>query len=153
MSNVRTSAGSTLGVSATLPTAFTDDAVNGYPSLTFINVGEITDMGEFGKEFALVTHNPLETRQTVKRKGSFNNGSISLQLGLDNGDAGQGALQTAVDSDASVAIEVELQDGTTYYFTAQVMSFMINVGSVDQITSATVMLEIDRDIVEVAPSS
>jgi hypothetical protein len=153
MSNVRTSAGSTLGISATLPTAFTDDAVNGYPALSFINIGEITDMGEFGKEFALVTHNPLGERGTIKRKGSFNNGSITLQLGLDNSDAGQGALQTALESDDSVALEVELQDGTIYYFTAQVMSFMINVGSVDQITSASVMLEIDRDIVEVAPSS
>jgi hypothetical protein len=146
MSNVRTSAGSTLGVSASLPATF--DAA-GYGALTPILVGEITDLGEFGKEYALVTHNPLADRGTVKRKGSFNNGSIQLALALDNDDTGQAALQTAVDSDDSIALEITLQDGTIYYTTAQVMSFRIQVGSVDQITTASVMLEIDRDIIAV----
>jgi len=150
MSNVRTSAGSTLGVSATLPATFNEAGYTA-EAMTYLDVGEITDMGEFGKEFALVTHNPLGERGTIKRKGSFNNGSLQLQLGLDNDDTGQAALQTALDSDDSIAVEIVLQDGTAYYFTAQVMSFNIQVGSVDQITTASVMLEIDREIIEVEP--
>ena len=37
---------------------------------------------------------------------------------------------------------VTTQNGDKYYFQAQVMSFKVNVGSVDQITTATVTLEL-----------
>jgi len=57
---------------------------------------------------------------------------------------------TALDSDDPVAFEIVLQDGTTLYFAGVVMSYTTNVGSVDQITSASVMIEITTDIVEVA---
>ena len=69
---VRTSAGTTLKVSASAPATF-DKA--GYSALTFTAVGEITDLGEFGREYALVTHNPVGTRGTQKFKGSFNEGT------------------------------------------------------------------------------
>jgi hypothetical protein len=117
-------------------------------SVTWTEVGEITDLGEFGREYNLVTHNPLKDRRTVKRKGSFNDGSITLQMARDVNDAGQTILQTAQGDDNSYSIRVTLQDGTPLYTTAQVMSYKTNVGSVDQITNATTMLEIDNDIVE-----
>ena len=47
MSGVRTSAGTTLKVSATKPSSF--DAT-GYNALTSEIVGEITDLGEFGRD-------------------------------------------------------------------------------------------------------
>ena len=64
-------------------------------------------------------------------------------------DAGQTILTAAVNSDASQSIKIVLQDGTIFYTSAQVMSYTTNIGSVDQITSATVNLEIDNDIIEV----
>jgi hypothetical protein len=105
-------------------------------------VGEITDLGEFGREYALVTHNPLGTRGTQKFKGSFNEGQISLQLALDNDDAGQIKLREASNADADYYFAVTLQNGDKSYFAAKVMSFKTAVGSVDQITNATVTLEI-----------
>lgn len=136
---VRTSAGTTLGVSASSPATFNEA---GYEALTFTPVGEITDLGEFGREYALVTHNPLGSRGTVKFKGSFNEGQISLQLGLDTEDAGQVLLKAAAKSDNNYSFAVETQAGDFYYFQAQVMSFKVGVGAVDSITTATVMLEI-----------
>src|SRR2546427_13077083 len=44
---------------------------------------------------------------------------------------------------------IRLQDGSSHYFTAQCMSFKLNVGSVDSITAHTAQLEIDNDIIEV----
>ena len=45
---VRTSAGTTLKVSASTPATF--DAT-GYNALTMTVVGEVSDLGEFGREF------------------------------------------------------------------------------------------------------
>ena len=136
---VRTSAGTTLKVSASTPATF--DAT-GYNALTMTVVGEVSDLGEFGREFNLVTFNPVGSRGVVKKKGSFNQGTMQIQLGLDTDDAGQTLLKSASLSDADHSFLVTTQNGDKYYFQAQVMSFKVNVGSVDQITTATVTLEL-----------
>lgn len=136
---VRTSAGTTLRVTASAPSTF--DAA-GYSALTFTAVGEITDLGEFGREYALVTHNPVGTRGTQKFKGSFNEGTMNLTLGLDTDDAGQVLMKAASLADAPYSFEVTTQNGDKYYFQAMVMSFKVSVGSVDSITTATCTLEL-----------
>lgn len=143
---INTSAGSTLSISAASPATYNQA---GFTALTFTEVGELTNLGEFGREYALVTHNPVGDRRTIKRKGSFNEGSITLEMALDNDDAGQVLLKAAADSDMSYSFKVTTQNGDVYFFSAQTMSFRVSVGTVDQITSATAMLEIDGDIIEV----
>jgi hypothetical protein len=136
---VRTSAGSTIAISAASPATF--DAA-GYGALAFSAIGEVTDLGEFGREYALVTHNPIANRGTVKKKGSFNEGSIDLKLGLDTDDAGQIIAKSASLSDADHSIKITLQSGDVFYMQAQVMSFKTGVGSVDNITNASIKLEL-----------
>jgi hypothetical protein len=144
---IQTSAGSTVAIAVTLPGTY--DAT-GFNALTWKVVGEITDIGEFGKEFNLVNHNPIGTRQIKKLKGSFNNGSLQLQMARDAaGASNQIELRNALASDNSYSFRVTLQDGTKIYFTGKVMSFKTNVGGVDQITGATCAVELDSDIVEV----
>lgn len=144
--NVRTSAGSKLLVNPSRPVTY--DAA-GFQALALVEVAEITDLGEFGREYAQVTHQPLGTRRTIKRKGSFNDGSITLPMARDASDAGQALLESALDSDDSFSYCVELQDGSRYYFTAQCMSYKTNVGGVDSITGRSAQLEIDNDIIPV----
>ena len=149
MSNVFTSAGTTLAVSANAPATY--DTV-GFQALTFTDVGEVTDMGEYGPTYEVVTHNPLNTRRTVKRKGTVNDGAISMQIGRDPTDAGQVILIAGVDGAAKDTVhsfEVTLQDGTIQYFTGQIYSYTTNVGSANNIVSASVTVEIDNEIVEV----
>ena len=136
---VRTSAGSLLKISAGVPATFN---TAGYSALTYTTIGEITDFGEFGREYTLVTHNPVANRGTVKFKGSFNEGTMTLQLGLDTDDAGQILAKAAVNSDNNYAFEMTTQNGDKYYFQAQVMNFKVGVGDVNKITSATIMVEI-----------
>jgi hypothetical protein len=136
---VRTSAGSTIAISAAQPATFDQ---TGYEALTFTTIGEVTDLGEFGRDYALVTHNPIATRGTVKRKGSYNEGTMDMKLGLDNDDAGQIIAKAASESDNDHSIKVTLQDGSDYYFQAQVMNFKVGVGSVDTITNASIKLEL-----------
>lgn len=141
---VSTSAGTTLRVSSTAPATFTS---SGYNDLFTASpnpplVGEVTDLGEFGREFALVTHNPVGTRGTQKFKGSFNDGTMTLSLGLDTDDSGQIVMKAASLSDDDFYFQVTTQNGDKYFIQAKVMSFKVGVGSVDSITTATVTLEI-----------
>lgn len=136
---VRTTAGSTFKVSATAPATY--DAA-GYAALTWTAVGEITDLGEFGREYALVTHNPINTRITQKFKGSYNEGKMSLKLGLDTDDAGQVIMKAGSTSDAARFFEVTDQKGDKYYFPAMVMTWKVGLASVDSITAASCDLEL-----------
>ncbi len=136
---VYTSAGTTLRVLAAAPATF--DAA-GCGALVMTLVGEVTDLGEFGREYALVTFIPVGSRGVQKKKGSFNQGTMTIGLGLDTDDAGQIMLKAASQSDADYSFLVTTQIGDKYYFRAQVMSFKVNIGSVDQITAASVTLEL-----------
>ena len=142
-----TSAGSKLSISAAAPATYN---AAGYAALIFTEIGEISDLGEFGRQYNLVTYNVLSQRRAIKRKGSYNDGTISAQMARVPSDAGQAILVTAVNGDASYALKIELQDGTMFYATAQIMSYTTSIGNVDQITGATVNMEIDNDIIEVA---
>jgi hypothetical protein len=141
---VRTSAGTTLRVTASAPATFNSA---GYTTLFSTSpvpalVGEVTDLGEFGREYALVTHMPVGNRGTQKFKGSFNEGTITLSLGLDTDDAGQIIMKAASISDNDYSFMVTTQNGDKYFFRAQIMSWKVGVGSVDSITTATATLEI-----------
>lgn len=136
---VRSSAGTTIAVSASTPATF--DAA-GYNALSWTAVGEVVNLGEFGREYNLITHNPVGSRGTVKLKGSFNEGQIALQVGLDTDDAGQILMKAAALSDNNYSFRITTQNGDKYYFQAQVMSFKVGVGGVDDITSATTTLEL-----------
>lgn len=147
-SRAMTSAGTTISISASLPATY--DAAGFDAAVVFTEVGEVSDLGEFGREYNVVKFNPLKDRRTVKRKGSYDDGTVQVQLAKAAADAGQAILRSATNSDSSHSIKIVLQDGTKFYFTAQVSSSTVNVGNVDQITSSTFKLEIDNDIIEVA---
>ena len=134
-----TSAGTTLRITASQPATY--DAT-GYNALSTTLVGEVTDLGEFGREYALVTHSPVGNRATQKFKGSFNTGTMNVSLALDTDDAGQVICKAASLSDSNYSILVTTQNADKYYFQAKVMSWKVGVGGVDQITTATMALEL-----------
>jgi len=140
MSGVETVAGTKISVSATKPVTF--DA-SGYGAINdWAKIGEITDGGSHGRIYAEVTHNPIDTRGTQKFKGSFNEGTKTLQLGMDRADPGQAVLDVALKSDADYSFKVEYQGGDIDYFQSKVMSFEKAATSVDSIRSATVQLSL-----------
>ena len=144
---IQTAAGSSIAISTTAFTGTADAA--GFGAKTYTAIAEVTTIPAFGKTYTVINHNPLSTRYTKKLKGSYNNGSVTLDYALDTGDAGQALLFAAVDSDSSFAYRVTMQNGTIYYFTAQATSSPIEVGSVDSIVKGTTVLEIDSDVVKV----
>jgi hypothetical protein len=138
---IQSTAGTTLKVIVTAPATF--DAA-GYATLFAAGafVGEITDLGEFGRDYNLITHNPIGTRITRKLKGSYNEGQMALKLGLDADDAGQIIMVAASKSDADYSFMITMQNLDKYYFQAKVMSWKVGAGSVDNIVSVSCNLEI-----------
>ena len=145
--SVMTSAGSTISISSTLPADQTSTSYNAVT--TWVQAGEVTDLGELGTEYNTVNHSPLATRQVIKIKGSFNNGTMAVQMGRDFNDAGQQAFVAALTSDADFAFRIVLQNGKKLYFQAKVSSFKYSIGGVDTVTAATANLEITTLILEV----
>lgn len=141
MSRVETVAGTIIYISATTPATFDAAGYEG-SGMNWVAIGEITDGGEHGREYALVTHQPIASRGTQKFKGSFNEGSKTLQLGLDQDDAGQVIAKAASTSDNDYSFKVLYQGLDIDYFQAKVMSFKKAVSSVDTIRSASITLEI-----------
>ncbi|MES1987460.1 MAG: hypothetical protein V4440_05415 [Pseudomonadota bacterium] len=148
-SAAQTAAGSKLYVSATLPATY--DAA-GFEALTWTEVGEVTEIPAFGKSFNVVNHNPLGTRQTIKRKGSYDNGSIEVPYAYDittvGGDDGQALLLQGLETDSSYAFYVDVKQLKALYFSGQVTSAPVTIGSVDSIITKSTMIAIDNDVVE-----
>lgn len=137
--------GTVIAVSAALPGTY-DSA--GFALLSYTTTGEVTDIGEFGKEYNLITHNPIGDRKTYKFKGNYNNGSLALQMASAPADAGQAILLTALDSDTAISVKITHQNGDVDYFTGQVMTYRVAVAA-ESIKTASVTFEIDSDIVNV----
>lgn len=135
----QTVAGTTIGISAALPATYNEA---GYAALTFTKIGEITDGGSHGRTYAVVNHNPIDTRGTQKFKGSFNEGQKTIQLAVDPEDAGQLLVKTALDDDADYAFCVTYQDGSKDYFLAKVTSWSKSTTTVDTMYTASVGLEL-----------
>ncbi len=146
--NVQTAAGTTLYIGGT-------GALESESS--WVEVGEVVDMGEYGKTYNLITHNPISSRKTYKFKGSYNEGAISLQLGQDIDDTGQDNIRTALASDDAYNFKIEHSDvadtsgstPTTDTFKGMVMSWVTQIGSVDSIVGASCQIEISGDITRV----
>ena len=134
-----TSAGATIGITAAKPATF-DGA--GYGALAFTLIGEITNLGEFGREYEKVEHKPLANRGTVKKKGGYDDGNIPLAMACDEKDAGQILLETASGSDADYFFCITRQSGTKHFFPAQVMSFKRTIGERANITNVASTVEI-----------
>lgn len=136
--------GATLSVSASLPN---DQLLATYQTLaTFIKVGHLEDIPEYGPSHTVVTHTPLETGIVAKYHGEKNNGSLTVPMGYDEDDAGQEDLIDALVGKERVAFRIQFPDGTADFFQGKVMSAtkMANIGSV---VMRNVNIEIETDIV------
>jgi hypothetical protein len=115
---------------------------------SWTEVGEVVDLGEFGRKYNKVEVKSLSTRGVRKAKGSYDDGAISLGIHADDADAGQTALRTALDDDTPYNFKIEENDApsggtpTTSKFKALVMSMPKTIGSGDNTVDYKVDIEI-----------
>ena len=138
--------GGFMSVSAATPADF--DAA-GYVALTFTDVGEVSEIPEFGASHTPVTFTPLKTGIVNKFHGELNYGSITIPLGYDSADPGQIILLAALESKSAISFRETRSDGTIRYIMGKVMSFPRGQ-SVGSVNMASCTIEFTRADVEVA---
>jgi hypothetical protein len=148
--NVKTSAGTTLHISATLPATY-DKAGYEAAGITYTAVGRITNFGDLAIGFNPVEFNDVSTRDTLTLKGTRNAVELPLQLGRAVADAGQILIKTALDSDADYTFKITLSDGVKGYFIGKVISAALNIGDGNTVTGNAVAIRLNSRFLEVAP--
>ena len=155
---VNTAAGSTFAIAPQAGMAGVDwnaddDAtiIAAMELLSWTEVGEVEDLGEFGDEASEITFTALANRRTRKFKGTFNAGTVTVQAGSDFVDAGQAALIAAFDSPFRIQLNDQLTlagTPTTLYFGGKVMSKRRNVGNVENVVRQSYPVGVNTQIVE-----
>lgn len=157
--NLNTGAGCRLSIG----TKTGADTQAAYAADTYIEVGEISDIGEFGDTFNSVTFQALADGRVRKYKGTADAGDITLAVGLDNGDAGQQAIKTAHQdrSKGDYNLKITLNDGdpaatpiinpTTFYFRGKVMKNTVATGGAGAVVTRNITIAINSDVIELLP--
>lgn len=157
--NLNTAAGCRLAIGGKTGAA----TVTEYEDDTYVDVGEIEDLGEFGDTFNPVNFTALSDGRVRKYKGTADAGNMTLTVGLDNGDLGQKAVAVAHKdrTKGNYNIKVTLNDGdpgatpavlpTTFYFAVKVMNNTVAAGSADNVVRRNMTLAINTEIFEILP--
>lgn len=147
----QTSTGITLGCVLGSPT--TEDQA-GYEALTYVNIGEVTNIPDFGATVSVVESNPLATGITEKYPGFVNYGSVSLEADLDDADAGQGLATDAVTPDhasfgLTFSFKLTYSSGAVRYWQARFFSATEAPGSSNSMVTTTMNVEINSKVLKV----
>lgn len=150
---ITTSAGAKFYIGPVNNTAEDETA---YAALSYVEVGEVETLGEFGDSAQAVTFTSLGDARVRKLKGSFDAGDIALTVANDPADPGQIALVAASKTKFSYAIKVVAADAadendtdSTFYFRGKVMTRRLNVGGANDVTKRSFTVGIDSEIVEI----
>jgi IMP cyclohydrolase len=143
---VQLSTGTTVGLSATLPTLF-NLSTTGYPARTYTLIGEVMDVPEGGDQRTVVPYNPLASDNEEYLLGSKTHDQITIPIMRDDDDAGQIAVLSAYNNKTEVAFEIEYPDGSIDYFTGLVVSFKSTVGAVNSILARSMVVQRTRSTV------
>ena len=137
-----------------------------YKADTYVDIGEVEDLGEFGDTFSSVTFTSLRDGRVRKYKGTADAGDLTLAVGLDNDDLGQAKLKIAHKdrSKGDYNIKITLNDGdpdatpapllpTTFYLRGKVMNNTVAAGAADNVVRRNVTIGINSDILEILPAA
>jgi hypothetical protein len=130
-----------------------------YQADSYIEVGEVEDLGEFGDESDRITFTALSDARTRKFKGPRDAGEMPIVVGDDPTDEGQTALEAAEGSPLDYNFYVELNDAVTlggqnskHYFIGKVFSKRRNVGNASNVVRRNFAIGINSAITSTDPS-
>ncbi|MBK5004147.1 phage tail tube protein [Pseudomonas sp. S32] len=123
-------------------------------AITYTEIGEVENIGDYGDEVGDVTFASLAASRTRHLKGLADAGSVDLSIGLLDDDAGQLALQAAQKdrSRFDYPVKVLYESGVADYFAAKVMSSRKQVGGAEDVLKRTVTVGINSEIYEAQPA-
>lgn len=161
---VNTAAGTRLYIGTTaIPTNINDlsdsQALALFQQDSYIEVGEVEDLGEYGDQSEDVTFASLADSRTRHFKGTRDAGTAPITVGHDITDQGQIALIAAESSHLDFNFKIVGNDAVTLggngsedYFYGKVMSKRKNVGNVNNVVRGNYAVGINSRIVTQEPS-
>ena len=113
-------------------------------ALTYVEIGSVESIGEFGPEAADTTFTPLKGPSVQHLKAAIDNGLLPVVYAHDPLDAGQIALRAAQAAKFEYAVKIVLNDEadandtpTTFFARGPVFGNRINVGGANDVTKRT----------------
>ena len=143
-SNAYTSAGTTVSVSDSVPES---PILDEFDILVFTDVGEVTEIGDFGARSEILTHYEVGSNDPKKSLGNKNFGSLTLRMAVVRSNQGQSILQQARRNGSKLSFKITVPEPDIYYFTGHVTDYQVSIGGPDQIVSATITIELDSEFV------
>ena len=111
--------------------ASTVDTEAEFEALSFTEIFQIQDLGEFGDVAEELTFSVIDSDRLQSRKGNVDGGILPLVLSYDLTDAGQAALKAAVASRSNYAFKILFggdEPVEAFYFRGRVLSFRKEIG-------------------------
>lgn len=149
---INSAAGSRLFIGTTAEA----DGLSDYLADSYVEVGEVEDLGEFGDSAEELRFAALSDARVRKLKGARDAGTMAIVCGADDSDEGQAAMIAAEATDFDYNFKVVLSDARTlggtpseHYFRGKVMSKRLNVGNNSNIVRYNFNLGVNSAIVDV----
>jgi len=143
-SNAYTSAGTKIFLSERLPS---DLSIDEFDILPYTEVGEVSDISEFGKAQDVLSYYKVGSDDPVKIKGNRSFNGFTLTMAAYRENEGQALLYEALQSKNSYSFQITVPEPDVYYFTAYVVEYNVNIGGPDQIVSSTMSLALTSDLI------
>jgi hypothetical protein len=143
-SNAYTSAGTEIYISSEVPDTVTEPD---FRFLDYKHIGEVTDISEFGKSADVLSYYTVGSDAPEKVKGNSSFGGFTITMANLPHDNGQAEIIAALQSKNKHSFRIFVPEPDTYYFTALVVDYKVNIGGPDQITSASVTLSITSEVI------
>ena len=112
--------------------------------LTYVEIGNVESIGEFGPQAQDVSFTPLKGPSVQHLKGAVDNGMLPIVVARDPLDEGQIDLAAASATKFEYSIKIVLADEadandtpTTFYCRGPVFSARNNVGGANDVTKRT----------------
>ena len=149
---INTAGGSRFFIGTTAPA---DDLAE-FEADSYIEVGEVEDLGELGDEAEQITFTALKDGRVRKLKGPRDAGTMAIVCGADSSDEGQAAMIEAEASPLDFNFMVILNDQltlsgtpTTLFYRGKVMSKRRNIGNVSNVVRYNFNVGVNSAVLEV----
>lgn len=136
-----------------------ESVIGDYLADSYIEVGEVEDLGEFGDESETIPFTALSDSRTRKFKGPRDAGTMPIVVGDDMTDEGQTAMEAAEATPFDYNFKVVLNDaitlggsGSQHYFIGKVMTKRRNVGNASNVIRRNFAVAINSAITPVDPT-
>jgi hypothetical protein len=123
---------------------------------SWTSISWLENIGQFGDEASEIAFSPIDVNRTLKLKGVYNAGNMTIVAGRDYTDSGQGILLTASQAIYDYGFRVILNDmpsggvaGSIRYFIGKVMMFREQYDTVNNVVRVNATIGINSNIVSV----